>query len=85
MARRVVHAENGKDQGKTLARRGDIDALCATLVETTNRLIRTRGALLGIEDLKHRGDLVGHRRENGILLRPSPDSTRASGCMCVTE
>jgi hypothetical protein len=85
MARCVVHSETGKDQGKTLARRGDIDAVRPTLFHQTDRLIRKRGALRGVEDLKHRGDLVGHRRENGILLRPSPDSTRASGCMCVTE
>ena len=65
MARRVVHSERCKDQGKTLARRRDIDPLRGTLVEKTNRLIRERGALLGVEDLKHRGDLVGHRRENG--------------------
>ncbi len=65
MAWSVFYPETCKDQIETPPRRRNIDALGGALFEQTDGLIRELRALLGVEDLKHRSDLVERRREDG--------------------
>lgn len=82
MARCVFHPETGKDQGKTLAGRRNIDAPGGAVFEQTNRLIRERRALLGVEDLKHRWWQLagGSRRHKSLPGNRQSAWIRASKC-----